>query len=102
MFTKIKKTIAFLLIAGMGGYAGSYVFNHSQSGYIGTEPISSKNHIVQTVQPVTGRFAALAANENAPDFVKAAEGSVHAVVHVKIYGTPSYNPFTDPFGGFFG
>jgi serine protease Do len=24
------------------------------------------------------------------------------VVHVKTYGTPTYNPFNDPFGGFFG
>src|SRR5258708_4316895 len=100
MFTKIKKTIAFFLIAGLGGYAGSYVFNHYEQNIAA---ISTKNHYIQTLQPVaTGHFASMAANENAPDLVKAAEGSVHAVVHVKIYGTPSYNPFQDPFGGFFG
>jgi S1-C subfamily serine protease len=36
---------------------------------------------------------------DAPDFVKAAESSVHAVVHVKTLSTQSYY---DPFGGFFG
>src|SRR4051812_36909753 len=101
MFTKIKKTIAFILIAGMGGYAGSYVFNHSQQPYSGTA-ISSRNHIEQTLQPVKGHFASMRADEALPDFVKAADATVHAVVHVKIYGTPTYNPFLDPFGGFFG
>ncbi len=101
MFREIKKTIAFILIAGIGGYAGSYVFNHNQQNYsVGS--ISSKNQIEQTVQPVKGHFAALTVNESLPDFVKAADASVHAVVHVKIYGTPTYNPFLDPFGGFFG
>jgi serine protease Do len=99
MFTKIKKTIAFILIAGIGGYAGSYVFNQSQQQNIGS--VSSKNRIEQTIQPTKGKFVNMSANEVLPDFVKAADASVHAVVHVKIYGTPSYNPFADPWG-FFG
>jgi serine protease Do len=99
MIRKIRKTIAFILIAGMGGYAGSYVFNHSQQDTTGS--VSLKNKIEQTTQPLKGRFASMAATETLPDFVKAADASIHAVVHVKIYGTPSYNPFADPWG-FFG
>jgi serine protease Do len=99
MFTKIKKTIAFILIAGLSGYGGSYLFNESAQK---TSFVSLKNNNEQPLQPVRPYFANLSATENLPDFVKAADATVHAVVHVKTYGTPSYNPFADPFGGFFG
>jgi len=99
MFNKIKKSITIILIAGLSGYGGSYLFNHSSNTLTPTS-VSTKNgaHIEQP----KFQFAGMTANEALPDFVKAADATVHAVVHVKTFGTPTYNPFTDPFGGFFG
>jgi serine protease Do len=94
MFRKFKKGISILLIAGMGGMAGASIyssyFNHH-------EMVSQKNAALkQDVQ-----FASFTgAGSEAPcDFTKAADMSVHAVVHVKTFYSKSntYNPF-DPFG----
>ncbi len=94
MFTKFKKSISILLVAGMGGVAGAYIFssyfNHGQA-------VSSKNSALkQNVQ-----FASFTGNHNETmcDFTKAADMSIHAVVHVKTFynNKPVNNPF-DPFG----
>src|SRR5437764_907208 len=94
MFTKFKKSISILLIASLGGFAGAYIYsshlNHEQI-------ISVKNSALkQNVQ-----FAGFPGtqNESLVDFTKAAEMSVHAVVHVKTTSSnhSANNPF-DPFG----
>lgn len=100
MYRKIKNTVAIILIAGLSGFGGSYLFNHS-SNTLTRGSISTKNGAY--IEQPKFHFAAMpATNESLPDFVKAADATVHGVVHVKTFGTPSYNPFTDPFGGFFG
>jgi hypothetical protein len=79
MITKIKKTIALILIAGLSGYGGSYLFNNSPENARFLLTQNSKNSISQPLQSAPARFANLAATENLPDFVKAADATVHAV-----------------------
>ena len=94
MFTKIKKGISILLIAGLGGIAGGSIysnhFNHEQA-------VSAKNSALkQNVQ-----FASYPGNaSSAPcDFTKAAEMTVQAVVHVKtFYSSQPADNSLNPFG----
>ncbi|MBP6400944.1 MAG: Do family serine endopeptidase [Bacteroidia bacterium] len=97
MISQLKKASLILLIAGMGGAMGAYLY--SQSSNSGSSSLSQKNGAgkpdVQYVNmPST-------ADVSLPDFTKAADLTVHAVVHVKtFYGNRSlgnnpfgYNPF---------
>ncbi len=94
MFKKIRKSISILLIAGMGGIAGASIyssyFNHEQT-------VSFKNSALK--QPVQFASYTGEGTEAPCDFTKAADMSIHAVVHVKTFysNKNSYNPF-DPFG----
>src|SRR6185369_15086913 len=95
MFTKFKKSIAFLMVAAIGGVAGSYFYS---SQFTQGQTVSSKNAAFkQNVQ-----FAKFTGDETGSmvDFTKAAEMTVHGVVHVKTYysnHSTQNNPF-DPFG----
>lgn len=91
MFKEMKKTISIMLIAGFGGLAGAYVYSHySSPSFSGN--ISER----QKVQFVSLNGSTTPTNLS--DFTKAAEMSVHAVVHVKTYFTQqTYNPFGSPF-----
>jgi len=91
MLNKIKKSIAVLFLASLGGIAGAYLYA-SLSDH---QSISTKN----AVPKESLHFAGMSnAGAPGPDFTTAAELSVHAVVHVKTYSSRAvYNPF-DPFG----
>ena len=92
MFRKLKNYFAIVLIAGASGLAGAYFFNESARPAVS---ISTKNADV-----IPARFASLpAADGELPDFVKAADATIHAVVHVKVFGSQQVY---DPFQGFFG
>lgn len=93
MFRKLKNYFAIVLIAGASGLAGAYFFNQTASPSI---PISIKN--AETI-PATFVKVPGAPDSSLPDFVRAAEATVHAVVHVKVFGSQQVY---DPFQGFFG
>ena len=90
MMKNIKRGIATLLIAGLGGIGGAYVFTaHTASN----TKISERQNF-QFVNLPTSTESGLT------DFTKAAEMTVHGVVHVKTtYSNQAgYNPFgVDPF-----
>ena len=92
MFSKLKNYFAIVLIAGVSGLAGGYFFNHASQPSIS---LSAKN-----ADLIPAKFASMPpVNGDLPDFVKAADATVHAVVHVKVYGSQQVY---DPFQGFFG
>ncbi|CAN5459227.1 trypsin-like peptidase domain-containing protein [soil metagenome] len=93
MFSKLKNYFAIVLIAGASGLTGAYFFNRSSQPSVS---ISSKNAEVIPAKLVSMPGTA---EGTLPDFVKAAESTVHAVVHVKVYGSQQVY---DPFQGFFG
>jgi len=92
MFRKLKNYFAIVLIAGASGLGGAYFYTESAQP---TVSISTKN---ADVIPAT--FASMPQTEGElPDFVKAADATIHAVVHVKVF---SSQQVYDPFQGFFG
>lgn len=91
MFSKLKNYFAIVIIAGASGLAGAYLFNRSSAPSVS---VSEKN-----VAAIPTSFVSLPGDGNLPDFVKAAEATVHAVVHVKVFGSQQVY---DPFQGFFG
>ncbi len=93
MFNKLKNYFAIVLIAAAGGVAGSYFYQHSTQLPVS---ISSKNSDF-----VPAKFVAMPGTSDGtlPDFVKAAEATVHSVVHIRVFGSQSVY---DPFQGFFG
>lgn len=99
MLNNLKKTLSFVLIAGIGGFAGAGIYNQVNKN-------NFKRTSIEDKQPV--KFVNYSAHpETDVDFTKAAEMTVHAVVHVKTFyerqNTSNYNPFfSDPFRDFFG
>jgi serine protease Do len=92
MFRKLKNYFAIVLIAGASGLAGAYFYNESAQSTIS---ISTKN-----AEVIPASFVSLSPAEGElPDFVKAADATIHAVVHVKVFATQQVY---DPFQGFFG
>ena len=92
MYNKLKKSIAILFLASLGGIAGAYVF----ASFSDHQSVSRRN----AVPKENVRLVNLNNSPGAPgpDFTTAADLSVHAVVHVKTYSSHAvYNPF-DPFG----
>ena len=86
MLKNIKKSMAIILIASLGGISGAFVYSHfSNQADLGS--ISERQHV---------QFVS---NNNAPnqsgltDFTKAAEMSIHSVVHVKTFFTQQNNNF---------
>lgn len=94
MFSKLKNYFAIVLIAGASGLAGAYFFDQSSKSSVS---ISEKNAIASL--PVKLVNMPAGGEGDLPDFVKAADATVHAVVHVKVYGSQQVY---DPFQGFFG
>lgn len=97
MISNLKKALVLLLIAGLGGMAGAYVFQKNEgtrSGSISSRNADEKARIQMVSMPA-------AADGSLPDFTKAAELTVHGVVHVKTFYASrgnTYNPFgADPF-----
>ncbi len=90
----IKRTITVLLIAGLGGAAGAYIYKFLQpESSTVSGKISDRNNISFVSLPSVSE-------SGLTDFTKAAEMSVHGVVHVKTYyaAQTNYNPFgVDPF-----
>ena len=89
MLNKMKKAIGTLLIAGLGGLAGASLYSNYSDSSISTRNISDKQNVAFVNLPA-------ASQSNMTDFTKAAEMSVHAVVHVKTYYT---SQAVSPFGG---
>lgn len=89
MIKKMKNAISILLIAGLGGLSGAYVYSHYSAGDLTAKNISQKQNVSFVNLPATS-------TANLSDFTKAAEMSVHAVVHVKTFYTAQMN---NPFGG---
>ncbi len=94
MLSKLKNYFAIVLIAGASGLAGAYFFNHSIQSSVS---ISAKN----SAETIPAKFTSMpgTVDANLPDFVKAADATVHAVVHVKVFASQQV---VDPFQGFFG
>lgn len=95
MIIKMKKTLSTLLIAALGGIGGAYVYTNFNNDSL-TQPkiISEKQHVQYVNYPGTLSEGSMT------DFTKAADATIHAVVHVKTFYTNNtrYNPFgTDPF-----
>ena len=88
MIARIKKTIATILVAGLGAVIGVSVYSNFQHDSDNSgRNISEKQH-VQFVNMPSG------IDNSAIDFTKAADLTVHAVVHVKTYYSQrSNNPF---------
>src|SRR4051794_29308210 len=88
MFEKMRKFFAIVLIAGASGLSGAYVYNH-----VGQDAVSiSTKNAVSIPATLVGMPAQ--PDGNLPDFVKAADATVHAVVHVKVFGSQQvYDPF---------
>lgn len=94
MVNKIKKVLATLLIAGLGGLSGVYIYTRV---FIDPHPAARNISDRQPVQKVN--FPGTT-ESSLTDFTKAADLTVHAVVHVKTYynNQTGYNPFgNDPF-----
>jgi serine protease Do len=89
MLNKMKKAIGTLLIAGLGGLAGASLYSHYSDSSITAGNISEKQNVSFVNLPA-------ASQSNMTDFTKAAEMSVHAVVHVK---TSYTSQGVSPFGG---
>jgi serine protease Do len=93
MINNIKRGLATLLIAALGGIGGAYLFsNHT---FNTPKNVSERQSYQFVNMPV-----ASATESGLTDFTRAAEMSVHAVVHVKTTypGQANYNPFgSDPF-----
>jgi Do/DeqQ family serine protease len=94
MFKKIKKAVATLMIAGLGGLSGAYLYSNYSDNTVSTvQNISDRQPVQYVNMPVSNTMAMT-------DFTKAAEMTVHSVVHIKTtYNNQSgYNPFgNDPF-----
>ncbi|MBL0102723.1 MAG: Do family serine endopeptidase [Bacteroidetes bacterium] len=95
----MKKAFGILVLGCLGGFGGSYLFsNFGPGSYSALRTVSDKQNVHFASMPMS-------AVENAPiDFTKAADLTVHAVVHVKTFYTnqAKYNPFgMNPFD-FFG
>ena len=70
MIRQFKKAISFLLIAGLGGAAGAYIYSSSSStGFSISQKNNSSNAGVQYVNMPNAVDAAL------PDFTKAARSN---------------------------
>ena len=95
MIIKMKKTLSTLLIAALGGIGGAYVYtNFNNDSQTQPKIISEKQHVQYVNYPGTLSEGSMT------DFTKAADATIHAVVHVKTFYTNNtrYNPFgTDPF-----
>ncbi|MCX6291894.1 MAG: Do family serine endopeptidase [Bacteroidetes bacterium] len=94
----LKKTLSIFLVAAIGGIAGAYFSGYQNFSH---HSISSRN--ISDNQQASSFKATTVGMQNSgeqslPDFTKAAEMSVHAVVHVKTYSNRSVNNAFDPFG----
>lgn len=92
MLSKTKKFVVTILVAAVGGFSGAGIYKLTNKDY---RTIEDKQQV---------HFTNFAANapEAAIDFTKAADMTVHAVVHVKtFYEQRSVSsPFSDPFQEF--
>ncbi len=85
-----------LLFAVIGGLVASVVFWGVASG--------QKHRVTFLEEPVPAQYASLRAMESAPDFVDAANLTIHTVVHIKTFYTQKSSIYDDFFGfhDFFG
>jgi serine protease Do len=93
----LKKALLFFFITTMGGFTGVAIYKTAFDQ--GQTEQGFKGQASHSNTPV--HFAAYAP-EATIDFTKAAESSVHAVVHVKTFYEQQPNIIYDPFGNFFG
>jgi Do/DeqQ family serine protease len=94
MMKQSRKYLVLFLAAALSGAAGAFVFDRLQDS---TQAPSERNAWGGIVRPVS---LSATPEQGVQDFTKAAESSVHAVVHVKttFSNRVAYNPFSfDPF-----
>jgi serine protease Do len=92
IINNIRRGIATFLIAALGGIGGAYMFSHNS--YNTPKNISERQNYHFVNMPASTTEGTMT------DFTKAAEMSVHSVVHVKTTysSNANYNPFgSDPF-----
>jgi serine protease Do len=98
MKTSFKNILIVFSLTTMGGFTGVAIFkavdkSHYEQTFAGQSGQGQKNGIL---------LASYAAPEATIDFTKAAESSVHAVVHVKTFYEQEPTVVYDPFHNFFG
>lgn len=94
MKTIIKKVLVLLCITSLGGFSGVAFYKAMEDKNVETG-FSGQN------QPKV-MLANYSVPEATVDFTKAADMTVHAVVHVKTYYEQSSSNVYDPFSNFFG
>lgn len=93
MIKQIKKLGTILVVAGIGGVAGAYVFNN----------IADKGPVYTLAEERTPvRLTSGSLPPNAIDFTEAADRTVHGVVHIKKFFTTTQVGYSSPFDMFFG
>ena len=90
MLQKLKKTLIILAIAGVGGFSGAGIYKLTNKEYRSFEEKQGVH---------LANFTSMAP-EGYVDFTKAAESSIHAVVHVKTMYQPKGSQYADPFQEF--
>ncbi len=95
-FTKRELLLSGLVVFLAGGLIASGVF------WITAE--KSENRVNFMEAPIPSHYASLRAMEQAPDFVDAAEMTIHTVVHIKTFYTRKSSVYDNFFGfhDFFG
>jgi serine protease Do len=97
---KIRNKRELLLTGAVLMLAGGLIASAFFWAFAGKQ----KEYINFTDDPVPGRYASLHAMESAPDFVDAAELTIHTVVHIKTFYTRKSSVYDNFFGfhDFFG
>jgi Do/DeqQ family serine protease len=96
----MNKYLVLVVVAVMGGMAslGLYKVSEQTNNEFARDLSSAQNNAIQP----QALMASLSAPQYAPDFVQAAEISVHAVVHVKTELRRRNSVYDDFFSEFFG
>jgi Do/DeqQ family serine protease len=97
----MKKLMVLVLVAFLGGMIsiGVYkLFESNQSTEVAYLPVAGQ----PATMPVSGYGSNYAVPENVPDFVDAADLTVHAVVHIKTELRRRNSVYDDFFNQFFG
>jgi serine protease Do len=92
MFNTVKKSLGLICLTAIGGFAGAGVYKYFEKDLLRT--IEQKQQVQLT------NFTA-PPPEAAIDFTKAADLTVHAVVHIKTFYQQQSSGVMDPFQQFF-
>ena len=108
MRNKLKKLLGTLGLATLAGIFGAYFYIHFFSAHVSSAftensmlhiPVNQTGQIGlngNQIQAVPAGFAGYS-DANLPDFIKAADMTIHGVVHVKTIQSVQNNNFGNPF-----